>query len=392
MSNYKKDPIKIVLLVTVICLAITLIAVGVSVYTGPDGKLQQTALMVEAQRISDENEEAQLQYDLEMKAAQQAAQTAPSLNTADELKTDLPRWSAALDQATWTVQDMGSIGLENTRTVTYTRQELMLGGLLLVNPWHSLPSDFSEDGLVSVNTASDYTIQVESSNVKLFPIAYQALADALDGAKAAGLESYIVREGYRSVAEQTELFNARMDKLSGRYSGNQLIERTKKEVNYPGNSDYHTGMTFRMDVYSKTDRELNNQKFQSESAQGAWLTENCWKYGIIFRFPSKDFPNSSWEDKSYKTGVSSQLNMYRFVGKAHSVAMRVMGMCLEEYIEFMISHPHICIYQDEMLKYEVIRIGSAGDRAQFNIPVTNMARNTQASLDNMDGVVIAYEY
>jgi D-alanyl-D-alanine carboxypeptidase len=151
-------------------------------------------------------------------------------------------------------------------------------------------------------------------------------------------------------------------------------------------------MSFRMDVYQSGNSELNNQKFQAESIQGAWLTENCWRYGIIFRFPSKDFPNASWEDKSYKTGISSQLNLYRYVGKAHSAAMRVLNMCLEEYIEFLMAHPHICIYEDGALAYEVVRIKGAGSNESFALPVPNPASSYQASLDNMDGVVMAYSY
>ena len=187
-------------------------------------------------------------------------------------------------------------------------------------------------------------------------------------------------------------FNEKMEKLSSRYSSKRLIAETKKEVNYPGTSDYHTGMSFRMDVYQSGNKDLNNQKFQAESAQGAWLTENCWRYGIAFRFPSKDFPNPSWEDKSYKTGVSSQLNLYRYVGKAHSAVMKVMDFCLEEYIEFLMDHPHICIYEDDALVYEIVRLKGANEKTSFQLPVPNPAVSYQASLDNMDGIVMAYSY
>jgi len=305
---------------------------------------------------------------------------------------DLPFWEKTLDGAVWRVEDEGNAGLENTSTITMERSQLINGGLLLVNAWHSVPNDFTEDGLLSVGTTGNYKIQVQDGSVLLFQPAFDALVEALQGAKEAGLEHYIVREGYRSVAAQEALFNEEMESLSGRYSGNRLIEETKKKVNYPGTSDYHSGMSFRMDVYERGNSELNNQKFQAESEQGKWLTENCWKYGIIFRFPSRDFPNSAWEDKSYKTGVSSQLNLYRYVGKAHSAAMRVLDMCLEEYIEFLIDHPHICIYEDGALAYEVVRIKGADANYSFALPVPNPANDYQASLDNMDGVVMAYSY
>lgn len=73
-------------------------------------------------------------------------------------------------------------------------------------------------------------------------------------------------------------------------------------------------MSFRMDVYQRDNAALNNLKFQAESEQGAWLTENCWRFGIIFRFPTADFPKG-WEDKSYKTGVSAPVEPLPLCGQ-----------------------------------------------------------------------------
>jgi len=345
-------------------------------------------------RIQTENQEGEAAFNEELDALR-AQNAAAKQNPAEDAMDgeDLPSWEKELNGKVWLVQDEGRAGLENTSTITMERHQLMNGGLLLVNAWHALPNDFTEEGMVVVGTTGNYKVQVEDSSVKLFQPAFDALVEALQAAKSeAGLEYYIVREGYRSVAEQQELFNERMERLSSRYSNERLIAETKKEVNYPGTSDYHTGMSFRMDVYQRNNDELNNQKFQAESAQGAWLTENCWRFGIAFRFPTKDFPNSSWEDKSYKTGVSSQLNLYRYVGKAHAAVMKVMDLCLEEYIEFLIDHPHICVYEDGALVYEIVRLKGANNNTSFALPVPNPAVSYQASLDNMDGVVMAYSY
>jgi len=345
-------------------------------------------------RIEAENAEGEVAFYAEMDAlrAQNAAASQEKLNAGAANDENLSSWEKELNGKVWRVQDEGS-GLENTSTITMERSQLINGGLLLVNAWHSLPDDFSEEGMVAVGTTGDFKVPVHDGSVTLYQPAFDALVEALKTAKEeAGLEHFIVMEGYRSVAEQQELFNSEMEKLSSRYSNERLIAETKKVVNYPGTSDYHTGMSFRMDVYQSGNKELNNQKFQAESAQGAWLTENCWRYGIVFRFPSKDFPNTSWEDKSYKTGVSSQLNLYRYVGKAHSAAMKVLDFCLEEYVEFLIDHPHICIYEDDALVYEIVRIKGADDKTTFQLPVPNPAVSYQASLDNMDGVVIAYSY
>lgn len=390
IHKMKRDPYKTLLRAAGILVIIVVVGIGV-VYLC--ARAITSDYVATRNRIEQENAEGELAFNENLNELRRLNnQAAADANTGAVSSGELQYWEKTLGDALWRVEDE-SASLENTSTITLDRASLINGGLLLVNAWHSLPSDFSEEGLLSVGTASGYKIQVNNSSVRLFQPAYDALTEALTAAKEeADLEYYIVLEGYRSVEEQQTLFNNEMEGLSSRYSGNLLIEETKKKVNYPGTSDYHTGMSFRMGVYQRDNAELNKMKFQAESEQGAWLTENCWKYGIIFRFPTNDFPNSSWEDKSYKTGVSAQLNLYRYVGKAHAAAMRVMDMCLEEYIEFLIAHPHICIYEDGALKYEVVRIGGADGLTSFQLPLPNPASDYQASLDNMDGVVMAYTY
>lgn len=303
---------------------------------------------------------------------------------------ELQYWEAEIDGSTWRVEDAGYSKPDNTTTLAAERSSLLTGGLLLVNAWHSLPADYSDAEMLSVGTASGYTIQVQDNSVRLFPVAFDALSAMLEDAKADGLEHYIVRESYRTMDNQTEIFNKEMEALSGKYSGDILIAETKKKVNYPGTSEYQTGLSFRMDLYSRENADITNQKFQ-QSDQGKWFTENAWKYGVIFRFPTKDFPTPEWEDKSYKTGVTVSMNLYRYVGKAHATAMRVMDYCLEEYVEFLINHPHAYVYQDGTLKYELYRV-EAEDSATYDLLYPNMASDYQASLDNLGGVVLAYTY
>ena len=45
----------------------------------------------------------------------------------------------------WDVVDLTNYPLENTATMTLSRQDTMYNGMLLVNEWHSRPNDFLED-------------------------------------------------------------------------------------------------------------------------------------------------------------------------------------------------------------------------------------------------------
>ncbi|MDD3213881.1 MAG: M15 family metallopeptidase [Eubacteriales bacterium] len=383
----KRDPYKLLLRVGGILVIVVAVSLAVFLLCNASVLNDYKAQRAAVDQLNADGEQA---FDAKMNALRASTSVTVDPDTGELTATEPAYWEATLDGVVWRLEDESSTPLENVSNVTLDRADLLTGGLLLVNPWHMLPSDFSEDGLVSIGNSSGWKIAVADSNVRVFPNAFQALEDMVTAAAEDGLSDYLVREAYRSNDTQTELFNKQMENLSKKYSGDILIEQTKKTVNYPGTSEYQSGMSFRLDVYSKTDPEVGKQKFQ-DSAQGKWFTDNGWKYGVIFRFPTEGFPNSSWEDKSYKTGVSIQLNLYRYVGKAHSAAMRIMDYCMEEYVEFLIAHPHLCIYEDGALKYEVYRV-AAEDASTYTVPVPNPASSYIASLDNMGGVVLAYAY
>ena len=54
--------------------------------------------------------------------------------------------------------------------------------------------------------------------------------------------------------------------------------------------------------------------------------ENSWKYGFILRYP---------EEKSAVTGIIYEPWHYRYVGVDAAREMRELGLCLEEYIEWL---------------------------------------------------------
>ncbi len=384
----KRDPFKTMIRITLILAAALVVLVGIKLACEAliDGDLAAKKKLTEENNIIGR---AQFQQQLE---AAIAAQTGESIVGDDGEPVQKNQWSRQLGGQTWMVQDEGYAKLENTSTVSIDRGALIKGGLLLVNQWHALPPEFSDADLINVGRNSGAQIQVQDYSVQLFDPAYDALFSMIKDAKEQKLESYIVREAYRSNETQTKLFEDKMQALSDKYSGDILIEQAKKDVNYPGTSEYQTGLSFRMALYSKTDASLKDLKFQ-ETEQGKWFTENAWKYGVIFRFPTLDFPTPEWEDKSYKTGMSQSFtaNIYRYVGKPHATAMRAMNMCLEEYVEYLISNPHLTVYRDGLLIYEIYRVPDTGD-GYMELPKPNQAIDYIASLDNMGGVVLAYTY
>lgn len=371
----RRDPIKVMIVLTV-CLAVLAAAcmLGGNAITS----YRQSVLSEMQEEVEAINDQRDQEYAKALAEFESASQSGANLAWPPQKTVG------------WDVVDLTNYPLESPGTVTMYRSDVMNNGMLLVNEWHSRPDDFSEEALTSVGTYTSGKIQVSNYNVKLFPAAIDALQSAINDAAAQGYQNYIVDEGYRSYEDQNTLFNKYMEQYASRYSGDALIERTKKDVNYPGTSEFNSGMGFTLRLYKKGDATVNGTDYVT-SPEGQWMSENCWKYGLIFRFPKTDYPVKGQADKSYKTGVSVSLRAYRYVGKGHAAVMHTLDLCMEEYIEYLQEHPHIAVFEDGTLRYEIVR-QYVGDASSFQVQITNKARTYTTSLDNMDCVITVFEY
>ena len=330
-------------------------------------KAQETENAARAQQENDRLQEAYIQA----KAEEQAA--------AEQVET--PEWPAPKREG-WDVVDVSSFPLTNTKTYTASRQELISSGMLLVNRWHAVPDDLAACEFLGVH-ATDKTIATANSTVKLLSPAITALGKMLSDAKAEGLEHYNVEEGYRLRETQQQYYDTAAAKYAASYTGDNLVNKVISEgYSVPGTSEYESGLAFRMGRYAKGD-PIMDKKFH-ELPQSDWMVEHSWEYGIVFRFPVQGYPNATVTDKSYKTGQSSKLSIYRYVGVPNAAVMHILNFCMEDYIEYLIAHPHIAVYQDGELKYEIVRIEDyAGGDATVN--VSRAAREVIVSVDNMEG-------
>ena len=370
----RRDPIKVMLILTV-CMAV--LAAGCMLLGNAISAYRANTLAQLQAEVEAVNEQRDQEYARALAEFEAESQSGANL-----------AWPPQKTQG-WDVVDLTNYPLENPGQVTLNRADVMNNGMLLVNEWHSRPEDFSEEALVSIGNYTGGKLQVANYNLLLFPEAINALQEAVTAAAAEGFENYMVDEAYRSYEEQNALFNKYMEQYASRYSGEALIARTKKDVNSPGTSEFNSGMTFTLRLYKRGDAAVNGTNYV-DTPEGQWLSENCWKYGLVFRFPKTDYPVKGTADKSYKTGVSVSLRAYRYVGKGNAAVMHTLDLCLEEYIEYLQEHPHIAVFEDGILRYEIVR-QYVGDAASFPISITNNASSYVTSLDNMGYAITVFE-
>lgn len=143
-----------------------------------------------------------------------------------------------------------------------------------------------------------------------------------------------------------------------------------------GFSEHHTGLVFTIRTYNKN----NKAAPLSENPAADWIYENCYKYGIICRYPS---------DKTSITGISGYEYCFRYVGVAHATYMKQNNLCLEEYIELLrtsYSGGNVLNITDNNSAYQVYYVSASSDELT-TVPVP---KNYQYSIsgDNKSGFVI----
>ena len=374
-NNKKSNPVRVMLVWTLIFGVLAFAA-----WFGADfiGDMRAARLKVMTNEVTEYNN-----------AQDQAYAVAMSEFEKSQAKGESPAWPQPAAEG-WDVVDLTAYPFEGNSTATVLRNEAMNNGLLLVNEWHSRPADFDESTIVSVGNYTGWDIQVKDASVRLFPVAIDALQRAIADAKALGFVDYMVQGGYRTWDEQNTMFQNQVQRLQDRYSGNELINQAKKSVSYPGTSDYNSGLSFQLKLYNREDASIGRQHY-TETAAGQWMSENCWKYGFVFRFPQEDYPLPGTLSKASKTGISLELDSYRYVGEGNAAVMHILDLCLEEYIEYLGEHPHIAVYENGVLKYEIVR-QYVGDAASFPVSVKTTAASYYTSLDNMGYAVTVFIY
>ena len=293
-------------------------------------------------------------------------------------------------QTGWDVVDMSSYAIESPVTVTTDRAQLLSAGMTLVNYWHPIPVDQPEDQLLSVQIALEKRWQTSGANVKMFPAAVTALDRMLTDAKAAGLEGYIVESGYRTMEEQQASWDKEAAGSSYKnYSGEALNQRVNKVVSLPGTSEYQSGFACCLQRYKSGDSEFNRAFAGTEHS--TWLLDNSWKYGFVFRYPITGYPASDTVDKSWITGRNNKLSIYRYVGEGNAAVMHAKDWCMEEYYEYLVSHPHLMLYENGVLRYEIVRVKYDGEE-EISFQMCGKCTSVSAGMDNIGGVIVVMAY
>lgn len=137
----------------------------------------------------------------------------------------------------------------------------------------------------------------------------------LEAARKIAPEETLI-SGYRSVAEQTELYNERFAQLEASGLSHEEAEKqVQTQVQVPGASEHQTGLAIDMSVEAGQSDEL-----------GLQLAAIAPQYGFVLRYP---------DGKSNITGVNFENWHFRYVGVENAQYMANHQLVLEEYIQLL---------------------------------------------------------
>ncbi|MBR7133418.1 MAG: M15 family metallopeptidase [Clostridia bacterium] len=181
--------------------------------------------------------------------------------------------------------------------------------LLLVNGENPLPENYDTDvrkDLVEIDAKyrnNNYVTQIHKD-------VYPYITAMVAAAQADGVDLR-VWSPFRSYAIQKDLFQKQVNRVGGDEAKAATV------VARPGTSEHNTGLC--ADFNMASDAFENTEMYR-------WMVENAENYGFIMRYS---------EEKQPITGVIHESWHWRFVGINAAKEINDLGMCLEEYVEYL---------------------------------------------------------
>jgi D-alanyl-D-alanine carboxypeptidase len=197
--------------------------------------------------------------------------------------------------------------------------------LWLVNAENPLPASFAPSPLTTHN------------HVRLHTAARDAFILLSKSMQKDGIYGLHLHSAYRDYARQKNLFQQKVRHYKSQGFPSQEAETYAAQcVHHPGKSEHQTGLALDVSTTSQL-----NQSF-GETQAGRWLSKNAHLFGFIIRYP---------KEKTHTTHTIYEPWHLRYVGFPHAAVMYEYDLTLEEYIDFLQTHPVFIYTSNENKRY-----------------------------------------
>lgn len=255
-------------------------------------------------------------------------------------------------------------------SVTYTRQQLLLGKLMLVDQSHPLPTDAPAPNTFNIASYGKGMVPVGGLGIKSGRETIDALLQLFASMRARGITALAVWQGSLSAGQLKEIQHSQLTQFAAQMPLNDAVAQTLAQTDAPmcGEIMQEYTVEIRLGVAGS---ELPDARALMQSEEGRYLLKNAWRYGFVQRSPN------ATGTKKYR---------FRYVGVAHATAMAFLDVTFEEYLAHLHEKREVIIRNDGKIEYIILCEPIYSDRVQFTLPT---AATYEFSLDNTGYAVVA---
>lgn len=259
-----------------------------------------------------------------------------------------------------------------THTLTFTREKLMAGHMLLVDETHPVPYDLSP-ATKGILTETGGRVSCRDASAVLAVDALNALDDMFRRARYDRHNTMVVFAGARSVEQQRGDLMDRMTVLSRSMSFEQALKKAKQEIELPGFSEHQLPWCVDIRICDGWN-DLPREEPLNASEAGTWLINHSWEYGLIRRYPEAQGTHGAWH--------------FRYVGRGHAAMIHALNVTFEEYLLVLREHRALTLLDESGQPAVSVICQPMADAGQTHLTLPRGADLEGVSADN-DGWALA---
>ncbi|WP_105614256.1 M15 family metallopeptidase [Vallitalea okinawensis] len=273
-------------------------------------------------------------------------------------------------------QDYQSTAESYNLLVFETIQQDEFDELLLVNTMNPIRVDINSMDMLAIT--SDMSIRSKSEEY-VNPACLNSLEQLFIDAKNLGYDDLIINSAYRDYHSQEALYNNRLAANLKLYDYETALAHTDQYVAMAGYSEHQLGLAVDIsstDLYRSYNRLEDIPSFQ-------WLYENCYKYGLLLRYP---------KGKENITSIAYEPWHFRYLGQPTAEYIYMQNLCYEEYVNRLKDEEIITFIDENNESYTMYYIDHLDSYDFFEMGVNiNNAINI-SKLDSSSYVIVVWNH
>ena len=257
-----------------------------------------------------------------------------------------------------------------TKSVTYSYERLLLGGLMLLDEEHQLPDGAPAPNTMSVATYGKGMVPVNGLSVKSGRDTIQALAELFASLRSEDVSGLCVWSGTLTRTEQAASQAQAALRYAAQMSLEDAVRKTLAQDTPVSAAEQRRDDTVEIRLIAGSSEDPDPRPLD-DTQQGRALLRLAWRSGFIRREPE---------------GEGASAFRFRYVGKAHATAMTYLDLTLEEYLEWLHEKGVLAVQEDGRLKYLILCKPLSGTHVAFDLP---QEAAVEASFDNDGHAIVA---